>query len=368
MSLFLECFGDLPDPRRGNARRHDLLELLTIALAATLCGAESCVDFELFARSKEEFLREFLTLDGGVPSHDTFSRLFRLLDPTAFSACLTRFANGLAEASDENSPVALDGKGLRCALAKVRTVSPVALVNAFASTTGLALGLVGVPHGTGEIAALRALLDLLDLKGRTVTADAMHCQRETAQAILDKGADYALGLKSNRFTMYDDAVLFMDDPAVQADSTAQTVDADHGRIETRRARVVSDVAWLAERYSFPGLQALGEVTATREDGSGRTTTRRRLFALSRPMTGQDLLATVRSHWAIENQSHWILDVVFDEDHSRARTDNAPLNLAVLRRLALNLAKANQTRGSIRGKLKRAGWDNSFLAALILQMR
>ena len=367
MGLFLDCFGELPDPRRGNARRHDLLELLTIALSATLCGAASCVDFELFARSKEEFLREFLSLEGGVPSHDTFSRLFRLLDPAAFSTCLTRFAAGLSEASGDG-PVALDGKGLRCALAKVRSTSPVALVNAFASASGLALGLVGVPHGTGEIAALRVLLDLLDLRGRTVTADARHCQRETAQAILDKGADYVLGLKANRFAMYDDAVLFLDDPAVQADTAAQTLDADHGRIETRCARVVADVAWLAERYSFPGLQALAEVTASREDATGQITIRRRLFVLSRPVTADALLATVRSHWGIENQLHWVMDVVFDEDRSRARTDNAPLNLAVLRRIALNLAKANTSKGSVRGKIKRAGWDNAFLAALILQMR
>lgn len=367
MGLFLDCFGDLPDPRRGNARRHDLLELLTIALSATLCGAESCVDFELFARSKEEFLREFLTLEGGVPSHDTFSRLFRLLDPGAFSACLTRFATGLSEMSADG-PVALDGKGLRCALAKVRSTSPVALVNAFASASGLALGLIGVPHGTGEIAALRALLDLLDLEGRTVTADAMHCQRETAQAILNKRADYVLGLKSNRFAMYDDALLFLDDPAVAADSAAQTLNGDHGRIETRRGRVVADVAWLAERHGFPGLQALGEVIATREDATGYATTHRRLFALSRPMTADMLLATVRSHWGIENRLHWVMDVVFDEDRSRARTDNAPLNLAVLRRIALNLAKANPAKGSVRGKIKRAGWDSAFLAALMLQMR
>lgn len=266
MGLFLDCFGDLQDPRRGNARRHDLLELLTIALAASLCGAESCVDFELFARSKEPFLREFLVLRGGFPSHDTFSRLFRLLDPLAFSDCLTRFAGRLAEPA-ERGPVALDGKGLRCALAHAREASPVAMVNAFASASGLALGLVGLAPGTGEIAALRALLDLLDIKGRTVTADAMHCQIATAQTILDKKADYVLTLKSNRFAMYDDAVMFMDDPAVAAASAAETVDADHGRIETRRARVVLDVAWLAERYVFPGLRGLGEILATRENGA-----------------------------------------------------------------------------------------------------
>lgn len=368
MSWFVDCFADLPDPRRGNAQRHDLLELVTIALSATLCGAESCVDFELFARSKEAFLREFLTLDGGVPSHDTFSRLFRLLDPTAFSACLTRFAEGLARAAGEDGAVAIDGKGLRCALAKLRSTSPVALVNAFASPSGLALGLVGVPPGTGEIAALRALLALLDLKGRTVTADAIHCQRETAQAILDKQADYVLGLKANRFAMHDDAVLFLDDPAVAADTSAETVDADHGRIETRRARVVTEVAWLAERHAFPGLRALGEIVATREEPGGPCVTRRRLFALSRPLAAAELLAIVRGHWGIENQLHWVLDVIFDEDHSRARADNAPLNLAVLRRLALNIAKTSPAKGSIRGKLKRAAWDHRFLATLLAQMR
>ena len=367
MGLFLECFGDLPDPRCGNAQRHDLLELLTVALAATLCGAESCVDFELFARSKEPLLREFLALQGGIPSHDTFSRLFRLIDPGAFSACLTRFAMGLAETSQRGT-LALDGKGLRCAMASVREASPVAMVNAFASASGLALGLIGVPPGTGEIAALRALLELLDIKGGTVTADAMHCQRETAQAILDKDADYVLALKSNRFAMYDDAVLFMNDPAVAAGSKAETVDADHGRIETRRARVVTDVAWLAERHSFPGLRALGEVIATREDTAGRSATRRRLFALSQPVAAEALLRTVRSHWRVENQLHWVMDVIFDEDRSRSRADNAPLNLAVLRRIALNLAKTNPAKGSIRGKLKRAAWDNAFLAALMLQMR
>lgn len=367
MGLFVDCFGDLPDPRRGNAQRHDLLELLTISLAATLCGGESCVDFELFARSKEPFLREFLTLEGGIPSHDTFSRLFRLLDPAAFSACLTRFAARLAEAAEQGS-VALDGKGLRCALAHARESSAVAMVNAFSPASGLALGLVGVPSGTGEIAALRALLELLDIKGRTVTADAMHCQVETARTILDRQGDYILTLKSNRFTMYDDAVLFMDDPQVGAASTGETIDADHGRIETRRARVVTDVAWLAQRYNFPGLRALGEIVATRENKSGRSATRRRLFALSQPIDASALLSAVRSHWGIENQLHWVMDVIFNEDHSRARADNAPLNLAVLRRIALNLAKANPTKTSIRGKLKRAGWDNAFLAALMLQMR
>ncbi len=196
----------------------------------------------------------------------------------------------------------------------------------------------------------------------------MHCQRETAQAIVDSGADYVLGLKANRFAMYDDAVLFLDDPAVAADDAAETVDADHGRIETRRARVVDDVAWLAERYRFPSLAALGEVVAVREESAGKTMTSRRLFALSKPLSAAALLAAVRAHWSIENQLHWVLDVVLDEDNARARRDNAPLNLAVLRRLALNIARSNPAKGSIRGKLKRAAWDHAFLSTLLAQMR
>jgi len=368
MALFTECFSSLPDPRSGNARRHDFLELLTIALLATLSGAESCVDFELFTRSKERFLREFLALDGGVPSHDTFSRLFRLIDPQAFAACLQRFALELGAAARQAGVIAIDGKGLRAALAGAKSATPLALVNAFASDCGLALGQIGVPAGTGEIAALRELLALLDLKGRTVTADAIHCQRETAQAILDRGANYILGFKSNRFAMYDDALLFLDDPALVVDDEATTTDADHGRLETRRLRLSYDVAWLADRSQFPGLQGLADLFATREKPGGKVETSRRLYLLSRKMTAHQTLAAIRAHWTIENQLHWVLDVAFDEDRSRARRDNAPLNLAVLRRIALNLTRANTEMGSLRGKIKRAAWDNQFLATLLTQMR
>jgi predicted transposase YbfD/YdcC len=263
-----------------------------------------------------------------------------------------RFTEGVATSAREAGVVAIDGKGLRCAFERARGGSPLALVNAFASASGLALGQVGVPHGGGEIAALRALLDLLDLNGAIVTADAIHCQRETAQAILDKGADYVLSLKANRFAMYDDAVLFLNDPDVIVADVAETVDADHGRIEPRRARVIHDVAWLAERYTFPGLCALVEVIAIREQHA-RTTTSRRLYILSKPVSAAQALAAVRAHWSIENQLHWVLDVVFDEDRARARTDHAPLNLAVLRRLALNIARTNPAKASIRGKIKRA---------------
>lgn len=368
MALFTECFSSLADPRTGIAQRRDFLELFTIDLLATVSGAENCVDFELFARSKEDFLREFLTLEGGAPSHDTFSRLFRLIDPQGFATYLQRFARELASAAGRAGVVAIDGKRLRTALAGARNATPLALVNAFGSHSGLAPGQVGFPSGTGEIAALRELLALLDLEGQIVTADAMHRQRETAQAILDKGANYILGFKSNRFAMYDDAVLFLDDPPFVADDAAETVDNDHGRLETRRLRLTYDVAWLAERYAFPGLVGLAELIATREQANGRFETSRRLYLLSHKTTAAKALAAIRAHWTIENKLRWVLDVVFDEDRSRARRDNAPLNLAVLRRIALNLTRANPDKGSVRGKIKHAAWDNQFLATLPAQMR
>ncbi len=347
MGWISDCFSDVPDPRSGNAQRHDLLEMLTIALAATLSGAESCVDFALFGRSKEALLREFLTLEGGVPSHDAFSRLFRIIDPDAFAACLTRFAQGLADAARQDGVVAIDGKGLRAAFERARGGSPLALVDAFATGGGLAPGQIGGPQGTGEIAALRGLLGLLDFGGRIVAADALHCQKETAQAILDKGADYVLGLKSNRFTMYDDALLFLDDPAVAADDADETVDADHGRIETRRLRVVHDVEWLARRRGFPGLAALADLVAVRETAHA--------------------LKAVRAHWNVENKLHRVVHAVLDDDRSRARADNGPLNLAVLRPIALNMARTNSANGSIRDKIKRAAWNDAFLVELLLRM-
>ena len=280
--------------------------------------------------------------------------LFRLLDPAAFSTCLTRFAAGLSEASGDG-PVALDGKGLRCALAKVRSTSPVALVNAFASASGLALGLVGVPHGTGEIAALRVLLDLLDLRGRTVTADAMHCQRETAQAILDKGADYVLGLKANRFAMYDDAVLFLDDPAVQADteprpSMPTTEGSSHPLRPRGRRRGLASGTLQLSRLAGARRGPRQPRGRDRPDHHTPSPVRPVTSRNSRRAAGHRSLPLGHRKPAALGHGR-----VFDEDRSRARTDNAPLNLAVLRRIALNLAKANTSKGSVRGKIKRAGW-------------
>jgi predicted transposase YbfD/YdcC len=367
MERFRACFEDLVDPRTGNAQRHDLLELLLIALAATLSGAETCVDMALFGQAKEAFLRRFLRLEGGIPSHDTFSRLFRLLDPDAFEASFGRFvaafSGRIAGAQGGGAEVvALDGKTARRSFDRQAERRPLHMVNAWAVEQRLVLGQRNVGDGN-EIGALGELLALLDLDGRIVTADAMHCQKATAQAILDRGGDYCLALKGNQPALFQEVSLLLDDPDAPPGDVATTTDGDHGRIETRRAEIVHDVAWLAETHGFPGLKAIGKVTATREQ-DGRAATATRYYLLSRRLTAARFLEVVRTHWQIENCLHWVLDVVLDEDQARARKDHAPENLARLRRFALNVLRTNRTQGSTRGKIKRAGWDDAFLLNLL----
>ncbi len=364
MDRFRTAFEGIEDPRTGNRLEHDLQEVLFIALCASLCGAESCVDMADFAEAKEEVLRGFLKLEGGPPSHDTFSRIFRLLDPAQFHAAFQGFM--AAFAATRAGVVAIDGKSLRRSFDRAAGASPLHLVSAWASDERLVLGQMKVGQEGNEITAVPALLKLLSLEGVTVTMDAMHCQRATAEAIVAEGGDYLMAVKANQPALHDDVKLMMNDPGAPADDTAETVDADHGRIETRRAEVLHDVEWLIESHRWPGLAAIGKVTATREI-DGRATTAARYYIASRPLTAAELNRLARGHWGIENQLHWVLDVVMNEDQARARKDNAPENLALLRRLALNIIKRNTDKGSNRLKFKRAGWDNRFLAKIISEI-
>jgi len=342
------------------------LEIVLIALAATVCGAESCVDMALFGRAKESLLRRFLRLPGGVPSHDTFSRLFRLLDPVAFETCFTRFVAAFAsriEGGEVDHVVAIDGKTVRRSFDRRGGAAPLHLISAWGVEQRLVLGQRKVDGASNEIQALPELLALLALDGRIVTADAMHCQKATAEAIVARGGDYVLALKGNQPALFEDVRLLIDDPDAPPDDVAVTTDGDHGRIEVRRAAVVHDAAWLADSHRFPGLRAVGKVTAVREVDD-KTTTATRYYLLSTPLPAARLAAVVRAHWHIENRLHWVLDVVMGEDLARARKDHAPENLARLRRFALNLLHANPDPGSTRGKIKRAGWDDAFLLNIL----
>jgi predicted transposase YbfD/YdcC len=332
MEEFAAVFADLEDPRTGNAKRHELLEILLIGLCTVLCGGETCTDMVRFGRAKHTFLEEVLTLRYGIPSHDTFSRVFRLLDPAQFQACFLTFMRRFAEGCQ--GVVALDGKTLRRSFDRASSASPLHLVSAWAVEQRLVLGQMAVEDKSNEITAVPQLLKMLCLQGVVVTADALNCQREIAAQVIEQGGDYVLALKANQGTLFADVQLFVDDPKTSL-ARAESVDGDHGRIEVRQAALSPDIAWLQEHHAWPGLRAIGKVTAARETPA-KTSIETRYFLMSQILTPERFLAIVRAHWGIENGLHWVLDVTMNEDQMRNRKDNGPENLALLRRLALNL--------------------------------
>jgi predicted transposase YbfD/YdcC len=358
MEAFRDCFGEVVDPRARNAR-HDLLELMFVALAAVLCGAEDCTDMAIFARSKLDFLRQVMGLEGGAPSHDTFSRVFRLIEPEPFEAAFAKFTAAFAGAL--KGVVAIDGKALRGAYERGRKTAPLHLVNIWAAEARLVIGQRLAP-GRNEVLGAQQALALLRLEGCIVTADALHCRADTAQAILDTGADYALAVKANQPTLLAKAQALTEaaDPAKEAISGPAKA---HDRMEARAAVVVA-----AKDMDFPGLAAVGRVETWRKTDKGPEPVIVRWFLLSTQLTAQRMLEVARTHWTIENQLHWVLDVDLGEDAVRSRADNAPQNLALMRKIALNTLRQHPDKGSIKGKIKRAGWDDGFLRSLLTHMR
>jgi predicted transposase YbfD/YdcC len=367
MGKFKKIFRRLADPRADNAR-HELLEVLFIALAAVLCGAESCSDMAEFGRSKEGLLRLFLRLEHGIPSHDTFSRVFRLLKPQAFELAFRRFMAAFAKANGFNltGVVAIDGKALRGAYERGGRATPLQLVNVFAVDARMALAQQKAP-GRNETAGALELLDLLCLEGCIVTADALHCHRAFAAAVRERGGDYVLAIKANRGPLF--TAVTRQFARSGKRSIAEQIDrSTHDRRETRRATIMHNTS-LAAVHGFPGVAAVGRITSRRRlRGQRADPPVVRHYLLSKYLSPKRLLHITRSHWAIENQLHWVLDVHFAEDGNRARKDNAPENLAILRRLALNILRAHPDRASIRRKIKRAGWDDAFLMATLSHMR
>lgn len=361
-----ELFATIPDGRAENAR-HSLSDVLIIAFVAMLCGAETCVDFAAFGRGKRPVLDEFLTLAHGVPSHDTFSRVFRLLDPAAFEAVFRRFMTAFAQAM-ERSPgslpvVAIDGKSLRGAFNAANATTPLHLVTAWSAQQRLVLGQRLAP-ARSEVTAAREIIALFDLTGSIVTADALHGSRRTAAAIRARGGDYALIIKGNRGPLHRAAqALFADADPAQAALASQRA---HGRDEERCAWVRPVPGW-AKTYRFDGLVAMARIDGRRTI-KGRQEQQTRYLALSRHLDPLEALQAVRAHWSIENCQHWLLDVAFGEDRIHTRHDHTAQNLALLRRLALNLMRADPAKESIRLKIKQAGWNDGYLRRLMSQMR
>ena len=399
----VEHFAGLVDPRAERAQRHELLDIIVITICGVICGADNWVEIEEFGNARLEWLSRFLRLPNGIPSHDTFGRVFSRLDPDQFGACFMNWARSVAELT-QGEVVAIDGKTLRRCHDRGQGRAPLHLVSAWAAQNHLVLGQTRTQAHSNEITAIPQLLALLELRGCIITIDAMGCQTEIAQQIVDGGADYLLAVKSNQGELYGN-IQDLFQMAAQEGSLAEEpvyhrpdyhrpdyhrpdyhrpdyhrqVDKGHGRLETRECWVITDPAELA--YVDPhrrwlGLKSVAKVCYRRgvhpqapqqalREAPRKAPTETRYYICSYQPAAASLLQASRQHWGIENSLHWVLDMAFDEDHCRVRTGHADQNLAVVRHLTLNLLKQERTaKVGIKAKRKKAGWDHNYLLKVL----
>ena len=363
---FLHHFKDLPDPRQRGKVTYPLDEVLLLSLLAVLAGAETFVDIARFGDKKLALLRRFQPFSDGTPAHDHLGDIFATLDAEQFQRCFVAWVSSLTGAPA--GVIAIDGKTVRRSGHKRSGKAPIHMVSAFAARQRLVLGQVKVAEKSNEIIAIPKLLDMLVVEGAIITIDAMGCQREIAQKIIEKNADYVLALKGNQGSLREDVELFAAEQKAKAFadtkiSQATTIDGDHDRIETRTTTVIHDVEWLQERHGWPGLKAVVMVESSREI-SGKIEQETRFYITSLVMLAHLLGPVVRSHWAIENSLHWVMDMVFRDDECRVRTDHAPANFTTIKHMAHNLLRKPVGKDSLRLRRKIAAWDDDFLASLV----
>jgi Transposase len=358
----LNYFSSLTDPRVERTREHHLEDILFIAIASIICGGDSWNDMEEFGKAKEEWLRTFLQLPNGIPSHDTFNRVFSALNPEELEGCFIEWTRSVANLC-EHEVIAIDGKSM-CGTRDFGNKSIVHMVSAWAEKNHIVLGQVKVSEKSNEITAIPRLLELLVLKGCIVTIDAMGCQKEIASKIIDKEADYLLALKGNQGNLLEqveDSFRFL--PVYNFD---EQVDAGHGRVETRRCSVIKDLSMIESKKEWKALGCLVKIESERYiKSTGKSETETRFYISSLLPNAGLINQSVRAHWGIENSLHWVLDVGFNEDDSRKRNGFAAQNYSLLNRIALNLLKNDRTtKVGVRSKRLKAGWDNRYLIKLI----
>ena len=362
-------FSNIIDPRIERTKDHTLLDIIIIAIAAVICGADGWVDVEEFGITKRDWLATFLELPNGIPSHDTFGRVFARIDPEQFQRSFLAWVQAIQQVHGD--VIAIDGKTHRRSHDHANGKAALHLVSAWAAENRLVLGQVAVDDKSNEITAIPLLLNLLDLRGATITIDAMGCQTAIAEQIVRCGGNYVLALKANQPTMHADvAALFSDARAAQQAeyglTTARSVDVAHGRTEIRQAFVISApsaIAYLNERQHWANLQSVVLIETERTIGD-TTSTEQRYYLLNQVVDAPTANALVRGHWGIENRVHWVLDVTFHEDASRIRVGDAPQNMGVLRHIALNLLRQEPRKGSLKTKRFRAALDETYLATVL----
>lgn len=364
---WLEHFEALDDPRQAGKVWYPLDEVLLLCLVATLAGAESWVEIAEFGKKKIALLRRFRAFEKGTPSHDQLGDLFAVLDAEQFQSCFIAWVGSLTGLGPDI--VAIDGKTLRRSYQEGGAKAPIHMISAWSSRQRLVLGQTKVADKSNEITAIPDLLDLLTVKGSTVTIDAMGCQTEIAAKIIDKGADYVLALKGNQGALRDDVTEFFAEQkerrfADAAISRHQTLEKSHGRIETRTYSAIDASGWLAERHRFAGLKSIVMVESTREIIGGKTETETRFYISSLPADAARQGEAIRAHWGVENSHHWVMDMVFRDDECRIRTANAPANFATIKHMAANLLRRGAGKQSLRVKRRLAAWDDDYLASLV----
>lgn len=365
-TVFLDYFRDLPDRRQAAKVLYPLIEILLLCLLAVLAGAETFTDIARFGEKKLALLRRFLPFADGTPAHDHLGDIMATLDAEKFQQCFVAFVAGRTGVASD--VIAIDGKTLRRSGSKKSGKAAIHMVSAFAARQRLVLGQVQTEEKSNEITAIPKLLEMMAIEGAIITIDAMGCQRDIAEKIISKKADYVLALKGNQGTLRDDVELFAAEQKANgfkdtAISRHQTVDGDHGRIETRATTVIEDVAWLRKRHDWPGLAGIVMVETMREIGA-KTERETRFYITSLSLPAAQLGPIVRQHWAIENSLHWVMDMVFRDDECRVRTENAPANFTTIKHIALNLIRRANSKDSLRLRRKVASWDDEFLASII----
>lgn len=365
----LEHIVIITDPRIERSRLHSLQDIVVIAICGMICGADDWVSIEEFGLAKERWFRTFLKLPNGIPSHDTFGRVFAALDPTAFANFFAAWVRDVAELT-EGEVVAIDGKTIRRSFDRASSRSAIHMVNAWATETGLSLGQVATDEKSNEITAVPKLLELLHLKGCIVTLDAMGCQKEIASRIVSQGADYLLQVKGNQPQLHMELEAYFNE-ALKHDfanvphDVHETSERGHGRRERRKTYCTPDISSLSTAENWPGLKSIAMREAEREQ-NGETSVERHYYISS--MRGNDaskVARAARDHWSVENNLHWVLDIAFREDESRARMKNSAQNLSTLRQLSLNLLKSDKTaKLGVKNKRLKAGWDEPYLLRVL----
>lgn len=366
-----ELLDGVGEPRRGNAIKHNLKDIIVIGLLSVICNADDYTGMQVFGETHKELLQDFLELPNGIPSHDTFGDVFSAIDPQQLAACFQQWLSMLRAELSDAKLVAIDGKTIRAS--KSQTKQATHVVTAFSSDLQMVLGQLAVDEKSNEITAIPQLLKLFGVKGKTVTIDAMGTQTEIAKAIRDNGGDYLLALKENHPTLLEDISLYLDTEIIPQEKSAlqgsglyvKTREKNHGRIETRECYLCDRIDWLEQKEKWAGLHGAGVIISRREV-DGQVSIQRHYFIYSHENISADkIMAIKRNHWAIENSLHWVLDVTFREDEARARTENAALNLNILRKQALQLMKNDTSfKGSLKSKRLRCAWDIAFALRIL----